>query len=228
MATNNFEARLDRLHARARRSSLLRRFTEFTRMMLGVGFFAPGLTKALGNRFTMLGVDTPVGFFFEAMYRTGGYWRFIGLSQIAASILVLIPRTATLGAALFFPIILNIFIITVSMEFAGTPVVTGLMLLAVTYLLCWDYHKFKPLLFESSTSHPVGEAHLHWLERTGYTMAAAGGMGMLVMARFLPSQTALIGGLTLGLFGGAMALVGWGLAARPVAAGVTNIGKKMS
>jgi uncharacterized membrane protein YphA (DoxX/SURF4 family) len=157
MATNSVEVRLDGLHARARCSPLLRRFTEFTRLMLGIGFFAPGLTKALGNRFTTLGVDTPAGFFFEAMCRSGAYWRFIGLSQIAASILVLIPRTATLGAALFFPIILNIFIITVSMDFAGTPVITGLMLLAVTYLLCWDYHKFKPLLFESPVYHRAEE-----------------------------------------------------------------------
>jgi hypothetical protein len=57
----------------------------------------------------------------------------------------LIPRTATLGALVYFPIILNFFIIMVSMHFTGTPFITGLMLLANIYLLCWDYDKLKCL-----------------------------------------------------------------------------------
>src|SRR5689334_21468355 len=117
-------AQLDALHLRARRNPLLQRFTRFTRLLLGVGFIAPGLTKALGNRFTVLGLDSPIGFFFEALYRTGFYWRFIGLVQVLASILILIPRTTTLGAALFFPILLNIFVVTVSLHFTGSPFVT--------------------------------------------------------------------------------------------------------
>ncbi|HET6668759.1 MAG TPA: hypothetical protein VFH15_00875 [Pyrinomonadaceae bacterium] len=43
----------------------------------------------------------------------------------------------------YFPLILNIFVITVSMHFTGTPVITGLMLLANIYLLCWDYDRLK-------------------------------------------------------------------------------------
>ncbi len=31
----------------------------------------------MGNRFTILGLDDPIGFFFEALYRTGFYWRFL-------------------------------------------------------------------------------------------------------------------------------------------------------
>src|SRR5690348_12524236 len=109
---------LDTLHAWARNCPLLQRFTVSRRLLLGIGFIAPGLTKLLGNRFTLLGLDSPVGFFFEAMYRTGFYWRFIGFAQVLASLLVLIPRTATLGTVCFFPIILNIFIITISLDFA--------------------------------------------------------------------------------------------------------------
>jgi uncharacterized membrane protein YphA (DoxX/SURF4 family) len=123
----------------------LRVFTVCTRILLALGFLPSGLTKVLGNRFTVLGVDNPVGFFFEAMYRTGFYWRFIGLCQLVAALLLVIPRTATLGALVYFPLILNIFVITLSLHFQGTPVITGLMLLANLYLLCWDHDKLKQL-----------------------------------------------------------------------------------
>jgi len=142
----NSQSALARAHAWVRRERLLRIFTVFTRIVLALGFTPSGITKVLGNRFTILGIDNPVGFFFEAMYRTGFYWRFLGLCQLAAALLLLIPRTATIGALVYFPLILNIFVITVSLGFRGTPVITGLMLLANIYLLCWDYDKLKPLI----------------------------------------------------------------------------------
>ena len=136
---------LDSLHAGVRRNAWLRRFTVLTRVLLALGFLPSGLTKLLGNRFTVLGLDSPVGFFFEAFYRSGFYWNFIGAAQLAAAALLVIPRTATLGALVYFPIILNIFVITVSVGFQGTPFITGLMLLANLYLLCWDYDRLKCL-----------------------------------------------------------------------------------
>ncbi len=137
---------LDRLHSSVRGNRLMRIFTIMTRILLAIGFTPSGLTKVLGNRFTLLGIETPVGFFFEAMYRTGFYWRFIGICQLTAALLLLIPRTATLGALIYLPIILNIFVITVSMQFTGTPFITGAMLLGCIYLLCWDYEKLKSLI----------------------------------------------------------------------------------
>ena len=137
---------LDRTHARATSHKWLKAFTVVTRVLIAVAFIPSGLTKALGHRFTVLSPETPIGYFFEALYRTGFYWRFLGLCQLAAAILLLVPRTATVGALVFFPLILNIFVITVSLGFRGTPVITGLMLLANIYLLCWDYDKLKRLL----------------------------------------------------------------------------------
>jgi uncharacterized membrane protein YphA (DoxX/SURF4 family) len=77
-------------------------FTVFTRILLALAFTPSGITKVVGHRFTILGLDTPVGFFFEAMYRTGFYWRFLGLCQLGAALLLLIPRTATIGALVYF------------------------------------------------------------------------------------------------------------------------------
>ncbi len=100
----------------------------------------------MGNRFTVLSVETPIGYFFDALYQSGWYYNFLGFAQLFVAVLLLIPRTTTFGALLYFPIILNIFIITVSLDFTGTWIITGLMLLANLFLLGWDYDKWKGIL----------------------------------------------------------------------------------
>ncbi len=117
-----------------------------TRILLCLGFLPSGLKKVLGEPFTILSPETSVGYFFDALHRAGFYYEFIGWAQITAALLLLFPRTAPLGAVLYFPIILNIWVITVAMHFRGTWVITSLMLLATTYLLCWEYDRLKGLL----------------------------------------------------------------------------------
>ncbi|HEY0738711.1 MAG TPA: hypothetical protein VGD69_27580 [Herpetosiphonaceae bacterium] len=140
---------LDNIHQSVKQRQWALWFTRMTRLLLALGFLPSGLTKLAGNRFTSLSPVTPIGYFFEALYQTGDYWRFLGVAQLLAALLLLIPATTTLGALIYFPIILNIFIITVSLHFTGTPVITGLMLLASIYLLCWDYDKLKHLVRSS-------------------------------------------------------------------------------
>ncbi|MSR06616.1 MAG: hypothetical protein EXR93_06065 [Gemmatimonadetes bacterium] len=142
----SLSASLERLHARVVRNPLLQVFTATTRGLLAMAFVPSGLTKVMGERFTSLGTDTSVGYFFDAMYQTGYYYRFLGASQVLAAILLLFPATATLGAVMYFPIILNIFIITVAVHFTGTPFITGLMMLGSIYLLCWDYDRLRHML----------------------------------------------------------------------------------
>lgn len=142
----SIENSLDSLHAKVKQNRLLQYFAAFNRIILAVAFIPSGMTKVLGNRFTSLPLDNQIGFFFEAFYQTGGWYRFVGFCQILAAILLLIPRTSTLGATIFFPIVLNIAIITISVGFKGTWLITSLMFLANLYLICWDYDKFKPIL----------------------------------------------------------------------------------
>lgn len=179
----NLEVFLDDLHARVAASPWLRRFTAFTRGLLAIGFIRPGLIKAFGGPFTDASVDTPIGYFFDAMYRTGGYWRFIGCCQVLAALLLLMPRAgATVGALLFLPIILNIFVITVSLDFTGTWLMTGLMLLAVLYLVCWDYPRWKGVLFEPSpvcAIPPVREP-VPWMLTLVTALGIQGAMGLLM------------------------------------------------
>ena len=84
-----------------RSTPFLLRFVWFTRILLAVGFIPTAIVKLLGQRFTTMSVDTPVGNFFETMYSTGLYWQFLGAVQIVAGVLLLIPPLAHLGAAVF-------------------------------------------------------------------------------------------------------------------------------
>ncbi|WP_156104390.1 DoxX family protein [Chryseobacterium populi] len=99
----------------------------------------------MGNRFTVLSKDTPIGYFFEAMYQSGFYWNFLGLSQVIAGILLMTQRYALLGTLMFLAILSNIWIITISLSFTGTWVITSLMMIAVVILIIWDHHKLLPL-----------------------------------------------------------------------------------
>ena len=121
-------------------------FTWFTRILLSIAFIPSGLKKLLGERFTILGIDNPVGFFFEALYQAGWYWNFLGFMQLLVALLLLIPRTTFLAALMYLPIITNILVIVVAMHFKGTPIIAGLMLLANIYLLFWDYKKVKQIV----------------------------------------------------------------------------------
>jgi len=139
----SFYATLDAIHARARQNKWLRYFAVFNRMGLAAGFLPSGFVKIMGERFTSLSVNHPMGNYLEALHRTGYYYTFIGVLQMLAAVMLLIPRTATFGAMLYFPIILNICILSHAVRFEGSLVSSPLMVLANLYLLCWDYDKLK-------------------------------------------------------------------------------------
>lgn len=139
---------IDRLHAWAIRQPVLRLFTLILRVLLALAFVPSGLVKIKGEPFTTLPVTDPVGYFFAGFFSARGYYRFVGVAQWVAGGLLLIPRTATLGAVLYLPISVNIFAITLGIgsSFAGTRLVTGAMVLANLYLLGWDWDRWKGIL----------------------------------------------------------------------------------
>ena len=145
----SFENNLDTLHKSVTGNRALQIFTAFTRILLAIGFIPPSIKKIMHEPFTMLPDSHPVGHYFNALYATGFYYEFIGWGQLIAAILLLFPRTAHLGALAFFPIILNIAVLTSSVGFAGTNYLTALMLLAATYLVAWDYDRLKPIFFSN-------------------------------------------------------------------------------
>ena len=147
----NLLAQLDDLYHEAKRNRWLRYFAVFCRFALALGFIPSGILKVSGERFTALPSNNPLGHYFDALQLTGFYYKFIGVGQLTAGLLLLIPRTALMGAILYFPIILNICVLTYATRFEGTRIVT-LMLLANLYLLCWDYERLKYVLPLESSS----------------------------------------------------------------------------
>jgi hypothetical protein len=140
--------------AQYRQKHWLNYFVIYLRYLIGGAFVFSSVPKILGERFMTANFENApvnsVPHFFETLYQSGLYWEFLGWGQLIAALLLMTQIWATLGAVTFFPIQLNIFIITVSYEFAGTPFITGMMLLANIFLLLWDYNKLQVLVLPES------------------------------------------------------------------------------
>jgi hypothetical protein len=133
----------------------MRYFTVFTRVALAAGFLPAGYVKIIGERFTDLHNNQPMGHYLEALHHTGYYYTFIGILQVTAAILILIPRTVILGVLIYLPIILNITILSMAVRFEGSLFTAPLMVLANVYLLCWHYDRVKFILpFKHATLFP--------------------------------------------------------------------------
>ncbi|MEO8664435.1 MAG: hypothetical protein ABI462_02975 [Ignavibacteria bacterium] len=139
-------------------------FIIYLRYLIGGAFVFSSVVKIKGERFTSVdGSDTPLNSPFhllETLYQSGFYWKFLGFAQILAGLLLMTQRFAKLGALMFLPIIANIFVITVSYGFPGTPYITGLMLLANIVLVLWDWNDLKILVNKT----PVIETKNDWMQ----------------------------------------------------------------
>ncbi len=144
--------KLDHFYDRIRSKRLLNTFVILTRYLIGFAFIPSGFTKLMNHRFTQISIKHPIGFFFEGMYQAGFFWQFIGFMQIFVGLLLMTQYFTTLGALLYLPMITSICIITVSMHFKGTWLITILMLMANLLLLAWDYHKLKYLFYPDNFS----------------------------------------------------------------------------
>jgi hypothetical protein len=197
----SLENTLDTIHERVTSSRLLQLFTVFTRVILAFGFIPPSYIKIMHRPFTVLPDSNPVGHYFNALYQTGFYYEFIGWGQMIAAILLLFPRTAHLGALMFLPIIVNIAVLTASVGFRGTWVITILMSLAGTYLVAWEYDRLKPVLFRT---RELGTRPLPYQFVAIPLFFALGGVAMAGLWRLIrlgnfPDYTKV--GLTLAILG---------------------------
>lgn len=128
-----------------KQKTIFQLFTIYTRYLLGCAFViaAIGMGKIYGAHFPASGENNnfpgnAITQVFAVFSNSSVYWEFIGCSQIIAGALLMTQKFARLGSVVFLPIIANIFIITVAYGFSGTPIITGLMLLANIYLLVWE------------------------------------------------------------------------------------------
>jgi hypothetical protein len=71
----------------SQRNKWLRYFAVFCRIVLALGFIPSGIVKIMGERFTGLPSNHPLGHYFDALYLTGSYYTFIGVGQLMAALL---------------------------------------------------------------------------------------------------------------------------------------------
>ncbi len=125
-------------------------FVIYTRYLIGAAFVFASVVKIQGKRFTTIdGINEPINsawHMFETLYQSGLWWKVMGLGQLIAGLLLMTQRYAKLGALMFLPIISNVFVITLSYDFRGTPIITGLMLVANIMLVLWDWDELKVLV----------------------------------------------------------------------------------
>jgi hypothetical protein len=137
----------DRIHSQAKGNSWMWLFSIFCRLALALGFIPAAIVKLIDERFASgLHANHPMGHYLEALHLTGYYYTFIGVVQLLAAIFLLISRTVTVGAFLYFPVILNITVLTYATRFDGSLFTAPLMTLANLYLLGWNYEKWKYIL----------------------------------------------------------------------------------
>lgn len=143
---------------RLRQWLLMQLFIVYLRYLIGGAFVFASLIKIKGHRFTTEdGSGLPLhsaGHLFETLYQSGLYWQFLGAAQLAAGLLLITQRYARLGALAFLPIIINIFVITLSYDFGLTPVITGLMLLANLLLVWWEWPVLRVLVNQAPRPLP--------------------------------------------------------------------------
>ncbi len=172
------EHTLDDIHVSVTRRWWMQIFAAFTRVLLAIGFIPPSYKKIIGEPFTSLPDSNPVGHYFNALYQTGFYYEFIGWGQMIAAILLLIPRTSHIGALMFFPIIVNIAVLTASVGFVGTWVITLFMALASTFLVAWEYDRLKPIIFSTREEKPRKFSY-QFLKIPGFFALGGAVMGVL-------------------------------------------------
>ena len=139
---------LSSIYVRVRTYYPLNLMVWLTRYLLAFAFIPSGMKKVLGQRFTSIGTDNPIGYFFEALFRSGMYWNFLGWGQLISAVLMMTQLFSTLGNLIYFFIISNIFFITVSMHFTGTWLIALLMLFASTCLLLWDANRLQYIIVQ--------------------------------------------------------------------------------
>ena len=151
----NISSKLDQLHSQAKENKWLHYFAIFLRLALSFGFIAAGIVKIAGERFASgLSVNHPMGQYLEALHHTGFYYTFIGVVQVVAALLLLVPQTVILGALIYFPVILNICILSYAVRFEGSILTSPLMVLGSLFLICWNYNKIKYIFFLDHSSVP--------------------------------------------------------------------------
>ncbi len=141
----------------ARARPALRGWVKAVRWLMAAIFIWPGLEKLSGELFRRAVNEPGLLPFFENLHGTGLYWRFVGLSQVVAGVLLIFRRTALLGALVCLPIYANIVVLLLALPFDLPSVIAGVVLLIINLcLLLW----YAPELRAVVRSSPASDASI--------------------------------------------------------------------
>ncbi|MCG8417841.1 MAG: hypothetical protein MJE77_07850 [Proteobacteria bacterium] len=117
------------------------------RILIGFAFIPAGLKKVLGQPFTDPANTGLFHDFLHSFHATGGFYRFVGMVQLVAALLLMTQRFAALGTLLALPVLTAIAVFCWSTG-AGVPTrtVVTLMLLGTVALFVWDRDRWRGIL----------------------------------------------------------------------------------
>jgi len=130
-----------------------------SRLFLGLLMFTAGMSKLYDGAFPSL--IGPVWLTEElSKYGLEYLGQFVAWSQVVIGLLLLTQRFATLGAVMLMPMLLNIFMVMLSMGIhyyqpntvnsaINTSIIVAVLLAINLMLLIYDYHKLKFIFCES-------------------------------------------------------------------------------
>lgn len=137
-------------------------------LFLGLTFFCSGMAKLYYNH-QFWGWIGPVWLADRLQsYQLGLYAAFVAASQLLTGFLLLTRRFWLLGAILLVPMLLNILVVTISLQWPGTPYIVAILLLMNLALLLSEYQRLRVLWSEAayvpSSDKPVRTVtgHVVW------------------------------------------------------------------
>lgn len=139
-------------------------------VFLGFTFWGAGMVKLYAGHQFIGWIGPPWLVERLAEYKLGLFAEFIAVCQITIGFMLLTTRFKLLGSIMMIPMILNILMVTVSQNWAGTPYVLAVLLLMNLYIL-WQYRDFfGPLVDEGENGGKLNtrkeksrQGHLVWL-----------------------------------------------------------------
>lgn len=112
-------------------------------------------------------------------YDLGFYGAFIAYSQVVIGYLLVTTRYKLLGSIMMLPLLANILMVTISLQWRGTPYVICFFLI-LNMTLLWQYRDFfRPLIDEGKSNADINRrtpktwsGHLVWLTGLGLQILA--------------------------------------------------------
>lgn len=135
-------------------SRLLRWSVLAAQFVLGLVIFTGGMSKLM----PFWGVMGPVWLEQQlSEYGLGFFARFVAWSEALIGLLLLTRRFSVLGSIMLVPLLVNMLMVTISLEWQGTPTILGFFLLLNVLLLAYRFDDWKSILAPGTAAFASAE-----------------------------------------------------------------------